>query len=238
MSMQAPFVDAATAIDPTNFANTFISYYTWGAALGVALDLSLRDRFDGVTLDSLMREMWRTHGKTEKPYSNDDIRRALARVTHDERFANDFFSRYVLGRELPDYHTLLARAGLVLKKARPGTATVGPVSFEFIGRDAIISSNTIIASPLYETGLDRGDQVLAIDRLKITSQERWDTALRRHKPGDTATIRFLQRGIERRAEIHFDEDPGVEVVTLESAGDEPSDRQLAFREAWLGASND
>ncbi len=32
--MQAPFVDAATSIDPDNRGNTFISYYTWGAASG------------------------------------------------------------------------------------------------------------------------------------------------------------------------------------------------------------
>jgi predicted metalloprotease with PDZ domain len=34
MSMQAPFVDAATSVDPHNRANTFISYYTWGAGSG------------------------------------------------------------------------------------------------------------------------------------------------------------------------------------------------------------
>ena len=50
----APFVDAATAIDRTNFDNTFISYYTWGEAIGLGLDLSLRDRSNGrVTLDAL-----------------------------------------------------------------------------------------------------------------------------------------------------------------------------------------
>src|SRR5690606_41851505 len=42
MSRQAPFVDAATSVDPHNRANTFISYYTYGAALGLALDLELR----------------------------------------------------------------------------------------------------------------------------------------------------------------------------------------------------
>src|SRR6267142_5232743 len=52
MSQMAPFVDAAVAIDRTNFDNTFISYYTWGAAIGLGLDLTLRDRTDGrITLD-------------------------------------------------------------------------------------------------------------------------------------------------------------------------------------------
>ena len=59
MSRLAPFVDAATSIDQTNFANTYISYYTWGTALGLGLDLSLRDRTDGkVTLDDFMRALW------------------------------------------------------------------------------------------------------------------------------------------------------------------------------------
>ena len=42
MSRLAPFTDAATAIDPTNFGNTFVSYYTWGEAIGLGLDLTLR----------------------------------------------------------------------------------------------------------------------------------------------------------------------------------------------------
>ncbi len=44
MSQLAPFTDAATAIDRTNLANTFISYYTYGAAIALALDLSLREQ--------------------------------------------------------------------------------------------------------------------------------------------------------------------------------------------------
>jgi predicted metalloprotease with PDZ domain len=47
MSMQAPFVDEARHVDVTNQENTFISYYTWGAALALALDLTLRVEFDG-----------------------------------------------------------------------------------------------------------------------------------------------------------------------------------------------
>src|SRR5690606_6618794 len=55
MSQQAPFVDAAVSIDPQNKANTFLSYYTWGAGVALALDLELRQR--GRTLDDVMREL-------------------------------------------------------------------------------------------------------------------------------------------------------------------------------------
>jgi len=64
MSQQAPFTDAATAIDRTSFENTFISYYTWGKAIGLALDLTLRERSGGrATLDAFMRAMWERFGK-------------------------------------------------------------------------------------------------------------------------------------------------------------------------------
>ncbi len=63
MSRMAPFTDAATAIDPTNFANTFISYYTWGEAIGLGLDLTLRARSGGrVSLDDYMRALWERFG--------------------------------------------------------------------------------------------------------------------------------------------------------------------------------
>jgi predicted metalloprotease with PDZ domain len=238
MSMQAPFVDAASAIDPTNFSNTFISYYTYGAALGLALDLTLRERFDGVTLDSLMQQMWQSHGKNEVPYANVDLRRALAAVTGNERFANRFFDQYINGQELPDYKSLLANAGLLLQKINAGSATLGPVSLDVDGREVSIAGNTIIGSPLYLAGLDRGDRIVAVDRYQMRSEGRWNTAIGRFEPGDTATIKYIQRGVERSAEITFAEDPRLEVVTYESAGLDLSDEQAAFRRAWLGPDSD
>ena len=238
MSTQAPFVDAATSIDPTNFSNTFISYYTYGAAIGLALDLTLRENFANTSLDTMMQRVWEVHGKTEVPYTTDDLRDALAHVTDNPRFADEFFSNYITGQELPDYESLLANAGMLLRKANQGDSNVGPVSLEFEGKAALIANNTIIGSPLYRSGLDRGDQILAIDRLKIESPAQWDHALERYEPGDTATMRFIQRGIERSAEITFVEDNELEVVTYESADMDVSDEQLAFRKSWLGEDSE
>jgi predicted metalloprotease with PDZ domain len=237
MSMQAPFVDAATSIDPTNYDNTFISYYTYGHAIGLALDLSLRSQFDDLSLDSLMQHIWRKHGSTEIPYTTEDLETALAEVTGKPRFAREFFADYVTGQELPDYKALLENAGMLLRKANEGDATLGPVSFDFDGKAAIISSNTIIGSPLYEAGLDRGDEILAIDRLKIDNENNWKKALGRFEPGQTATIRYLQRGSEKSSEITFDEDQTLEVVTFDAANLETSPGQLKFRANWLGSGS-
>lgn len=234
MSLRAPYVDAAVANDPTNYANIHLSYYVYGSALGLGLDLLLRTEFSGLTLDSYMRLMWQRFGRTAIPYTDADLQATLAELTGDEDFAETFFSRYIHDSELPDYATLLDAAGLVLQTAQPDSASLGPVSLEFEGTVARIAANTRIASPLYVAGLDRGDEILALDRLDIRSQQEWDAALKRYAPGDRAVLRYRQHGVEKKAEVMFVGDPRLEVISIEESGKEPSAEQLAFRLAWLG----
>ena len=105
MSRLAPFVDAATSIDPTVFDNTFLSYYTWGEVIGLGLDLSLRNRSGGsLTLDDFMRAMWQEHGRpvsvpglVANPYASADLERVLATVSGDAGFAREFFRAICAG---------------------------------------------------------------------------------------------------------------------------------------------
>jgi len=238
MSAMAPFADHASFVDPTNFANTYISYYPYGAALGLALDLSLRSNFDDVSLDDFMREMWQAHGTTEANYDTDDLESALARVTGDSKFAAEFFRRFVSGQDLPDYEELLSNAGLLIKKTKEGNASVGPVELEFVGHDAMVTNNTIVGSPIYKAGIDRGDQIVAIGRLEIGSQEQWDAALERYDPGMTVTIRFRQREVEKEAQLTLVEDNQISVVKFEDE-DEPLRKSMQrFRDQWLGADSE
>ncbi|MBK5257326.1 MAG: M61 family metallopeptidase [Vicinamibacteria bacterium] len=235
MSLRAPFVDAATAIDPTNFANTFVSYYPYGATVALALDLTLRQKFEHVTLDNFMRRLWLTHGKTEKPYTPQDLVQGLAFVTGDAKFAAEFFARSVEGSELPEFGPLLEAAGLKLRLKNAGKASFGRVAWQRDGKSVIIRGAVQIGEPLYLAGLDRGDEILALGRFAIDDEEDVRKALRRHQPGDKMTVRFLRRGQERVVEAVLDEDATLEIVRLENADGAPSDSQLAFRSAWLGS---
>ena len=78
MSYQAPFVDAATSVDAVNRENTFISYYSYGSILGLALDLKLREK--DLTLDNFMKLMWTTYGKPEVAYTIQDIQTTLGNM--------------------------------------------------------------------------------------------------------------------------------------------------------------
>jgi predicted metalloprotease with PDZ domain len=143
MSRLAPLMDGADSADSALSSN-FVSYYTWGEALAVGLDLMLRDRTGGrVTLDDYMRALWakfgraggRLPGYVELPYTETDLKRMLADVSGDAAFADGFFARFVDGREVIDYAPLLARAGLIVRTAGP-TSTFDVVPVEDTGQRA------------------------------------------------------------------------------------------------------
>ncbi len=235
MSEQAPFVDAATSVDPTNRVNTFISYYSWGSALGLGLDLTLRTRFPGLTLDDLMKAMWQKFGKTAKPYTNDDICHTLGDITHDHSFADDFFRRYMYGREVVDYEKLLSSAGLLLRKARADKASVGNNRMNYDNGVATVSLPTIIGSPLYKAGLDVGDKIFRIGSMSIKSAKDLDSLLALSKPGESVPIEYEQRGMKKTAGLIFEENRQLEIVTNEKAELPVTDAMLKFREDWLGS---
>ena len=236
MSLRAPFVDAAASIDPNN-PNIFTSYYTYGATLALTLDLTLRQRFPGKTLDDYMRWMWRHHGVTEVPYTPDDLRKGLAAVTGDQAFADAFFANSIDRSELPDLAPLLAQAGVVMKPRNATGAWAGPARLQVADNVVRLAAATVPNTPLYLAGLDGGDEIVRLGETAIDSQANWDDALKSLKPGDTVSITFIQRGVERTAQLTLTPDPNFELVRTELMGGTVTPQQLAFRAAWLGAES-
>ncbi len=250
MSQMAPFTDAARSVDRTNFSTTFISYYTYGAAVALALDLSLRDRSNGkISLDDFMRAMWRAHGKpggpeaglVARPYTLRDARDRLAEVSGDRKFADEFFDRYIEGREAADYARLLQRAGVVLKKRNSGAAWAGlavagtPRTPSNVDGNGMITNLLAWGSPAFDAGLDQGDIIVDVDG-KTMGAGVLQAALKARKPGDQLTITYKRRGgATGKATITLKEDPALEAVTVESTGTALTAEQKAFREAWLGS---
>jgi len=240
MSQQAVFADGGATADPTNRPNLFVSYYTYGSAVALGLDLTLRTRFPGKSLDTYMRELWQSYGKHQKnyapakPYGMADLKAALARVTGDAAFANDFFSRYIEGHEIVDYESLLARAGFQLRKSRPGKVWLD-APFREQGGALLIGAATLTTGPLYKAGLDRGDRVLVFDGQSVTKVSEIQSILDKHKPGDTISIEAEQRGVKKTVQLTFTEDPQVEVVAYENSGRELTPEMKKLREEWLGS---
>jgi len=231
-SMLATFTDAGTSIDKTNFTNTFFSYYIYGRAMGLALDLSIRNQFPGKSLDDYMRQMWLDFGKPEIPYTRDDLRITLGKVLNDQLFADKFFQDHIYGQTKPDYAELLKPAGLEVSQADEESAYLGQVKFNFRGEDAIVSSQIKVGSPLYLAGIERGDQIVKLGRRTIRSQDLWGKALEQFKPEENTTIEFIQRGEKVSKKINFISNPKMEVSKIDEEA--LTDAQSAFLLSWLG----
>ena len=245
MSRLAPFVDAAATIDRTAWQNTFISYYTYGSAVGFGLDLELRARTNGrVSGDDFMRALWtafgrpgqKEPGKVATPYTIDGLKETLAKVSGDRAFANEFFTKYVEGRELVNYEQLLARAGLVVRKRNAGKAFAGQAQLQPGGSALRVGSQVPFDSPLYKAGIAQDDQIASLDGTDLVSMAAFDEALARNKPGATVRIRFIRRSGEIvNTTMTLDEDPRVEVVAIEKTGGTLTDDQRRMRETWLNS---
>jgi len=245
MSRLAPFVDAAVSIDRTAWSNLFISYYTYGSAIAMGLDLSLRDRTDGkVTLDGYMRALWRkfgrsanqTPGMVPSAYTIQDLENTLAEVSGDAAFAKEYFERYIKGRELVDYAKLLLRAGLVVRKAEAGKAWLGDARLQVGAGGARVASLVPFDSPLYKAGAEQDDLIVSLGGVDLAQQAQIDQVLGQHKPGEAIPIRFVRRGGERvETTVTLGEDPEIEVVPIENAGGTLTPEQRRFRTAWLSA---
>ena len=245
MSRLAPFVDAAVSIDRTAWPNLFISYYTYGSVIGLGLDLSLRDRSNTqVTGDEFMKALWtqfgrpgqKNPGKVSTPYTIDGLKESLAKVAGDRGFANDFFGRFVEGREMVDYTRLLGRAGLVLRKRAAGSAFAGQLQLQAGGSALRVTGLVPWESPFYRAGVAQDDQLVNFGGIDLASPAHLSEALSKQKPGDSVTLRFVRRSGETvNTTITLEEDPRVEIVPIEKAGGTLSDDQKRFRDSWLGS---
>lgn len=231
MSELAPFVDAAVSVDPTNYANSYISYYTYGEVLGLALDLTLRTEFEGLSLDLLMRKLWQEFGKTGRPYTEQDLQQALAELTANADFAKNFFSRYIHGQQLPDFEALFAAMGLKLTMAKPTQAFLTAASLLEQDKQLKVDSNTLIGTPLYQSGVDKGDLLLKLGRYKLGSKAQWDKALAHYKVGESAELSFSSRGRAYSTVVTFAHDPMLMLTEHRNA----TEKQLQRRQLWLGS---
>ena len=244
MSRYSVFADAGVAYDPTNRVNIFTTYYYYGGATALALDLRLRSEFN-LTLDDYMKAVWLAVGKVQKPYTIPDLEKILGKLT-TPKFADDFFTRYIYGIEKNNYEELLAKAGLILRKANPGKAWAGPLGYDrFRGIAGVTRDNgsnglalktsTLMGSPIYKAGLDAGDIILKADGKSINDAATFNAIVAGKNIGDKILVDYKNRTGAHQTTITLEENPYLEIVTYEKAGKELTKEQQDFRNNWLSS---
>ena len=231
-SEMAVFTDAGVSVDKTNYPNIFTSYYPYGGAIALALDLELRARYKK-TLDDVMTAAWKKFGRPEIPYTVPGLQEVLASVT-DKSYAEAFFRKYIYGHDPIDYNALLAPAGFLLKQTDEGKAWIGSTTRYTEREGLVIDAGTLRGTPVYDAGLDVDDKIVSLNNQDIRTVADLAKVLGGLRPGATVPIRYLHRTEEKTGSIKLGENPAVSIVTFERAGVPVTPAILAFRKSWLG----
>lgn len=230
MSYQAPFVDAATSVEPVNRENTFISYYSYGSVLGLALDLSLREK--GLNLDDFMKQVWETYGKPEVPYTIENLHDALNQFAGKD-FGDSFFNNYIYKSEMPDYASLLKSVGVSLEQPKDSPYLGTYVSMNADGLGATLLRNTQMGSPAYVAGLDNGDVILNINEIPFSEGQKFEDYLKQFKMGESLKVNYTRFGIPKTTTMVLSPSPDYTFSLMEDREQSPSSLMLEKRKAWL-----
>ncbi|HEX6705431.1 MAG TPA: PDZ domain-containing protein [Albitalea sp.] len=207
-----------------NTPNLTISYYTKGALVALALDLTLRSHQG--SLDEVMRLLWARSGGG--PIAEDDIRAALREV--GARALDDELQAFVHGTDDLPLVPLLERFGVQWQTQPPTMAQRLGVRVSESALTGVKISNVLRAGAAERAGLSTGDELLAVDDWRI---RRLDDAQRLLKAGTPG--RLLVARDQRVLSLPFtlppeDATPGL--VTLAPDAKAPRAAQ-ALRKAWL-----
>ncbi|WP_421813139.1 M61 family metallopeptidase [Flagellimonas sp.] len=230
MSFQAPFVDAATSVDPVNRDNMFISYYSYGSVLGLALDLSLRE--NNLNLDDFMKLVWKKYGVTEIPYTIQNLHNALNEYA-GETFGDHFFNNYIYQSEMPNYKTLMESIGVILEQPKSEPYFGAYVSMSADKSGYMILRNTKMGSPAYEAGLDNGDVMLSINDKPFTEDQKFEDYLKLFSIGEPLQVEFKRYGNDKTTEMVLIPSPDYSFSLMEDKEQEPSKKMLEQRKKWL-----
>lgn len=223
MSYQAPFTDAARSVDETNRENTFISYYSYGSMLALALDLSLREK--SLTLDGYMTLLWKNFGKPEIPYTIDDLRQTLSTYAGKE-FADDFFNTYIIKSGIPDYDKLFKHVGIVLE-------TKNNIEFGANVRNHKLMSNPKIGGSAYKAGFQKNDKLLKIGTTVLDEKSDLNAILNTFKVGDEVNVLIERYGSQKEMKMVIATDVSYGLQLLDDNSKAMNKKLKQQRDGWL-----
>ena len=173
-----------------NSINSQISYYDKGALLGLLLDLEIRKRSAGAkSLDDVMRYLYAEFFKKDRNYGPADFQKASELMAGAS--LEEFFSKYVRGKDELDYNGALGAAGLRLETSAAADAKMYFGADVAQEDDRLIVRRVYAGSPAYDSGLNAGDQIVAMDNMRVT-RDFFNARLAEKKPGDLLNLTIFR----------------------------------------------
>ncbi|MBN2646785.1 MAG: M61 family metallopeptidase [Thiotrichales bacterium] len=227
-----------------NAPNAIISYYTKGSLLALALDLLLRQQTKGaISLDTILLALWRDYGLQGIGLEEYEIERLCSHYSGLD--LSDFFTQFLEGTQEPDLATLFTDFGLefALRPAQ-GLVDLGGcrtsntlkvdlgIQVQETAQQSLRIQNVWQESSAQLAGLSAGDEIVAINQLRVSSKSQLEQLLKRALPNAVWQCTYFRRDELRSTEITLRAAIQDRVVLQPLVEIDSSHRQQL--ELWLG----
>jgi predicted metalloprotease with PDZ domain len=214
-----------------NTPNSAISYYVKGSVIAFLLDARIRQATGGRrSLDDAMRLAFARYSGSHG-YTSEDIFGVVKDVGGPD--VASWLRDAVGGTAELDYEPAFATLGLELeppKKPKKDEKPAGWTGLTVASASAAKVTRVLRDSPAWNAGLEAGDEILAVDEVRVLGDD-WADRLKRYHPGDQAAILFARRGVVRTVPITFAAEPRKWALR---AVEKPARAQKQRQAEWLG----
>jgi predicted metalloprotease with PDZ domain len=215
-----------------NSDNSQISYYLKGEIVSFLLDLLIRSRHGNKrSLDDVMAVMWQRFGKEEIGFTPQELQAVIESVAETD--LSDFFDRYIDGTDELPFDDYLKPFGLQLfsVEAEEAVPYLGVSVKAEQGKEII--QFVEVSSPAAVAGVDAGDELLAIDGLRVTADS-FSDRLKDYNVGETVELSVFHQDELRTFPVTLGAPPPsrYQVVPMEN----PTEVQKQNFAGWLGTS--
>lgn len=210
--------------------NIQISYYLKGALVTLMLDLLIRQQHNQQrSFDDVLRHLWAEFGRPERGFTAAELRATVEAIAETD--LADFWRDYIDGTvELPLAEALAPYGLRIVAEGQLDTPYLGLITKMERGQHLIQA--VPFDSPAHRAGLDPGDELLALDGLRVTADD-LGVRLRDYAPGATVTLTvFRQDRLQTHTVLLGPPTAGRWAVVPVDA---PTEAQKQACMAWLGA---
>ncbi|MGQ9660589.1 MAG: M61 family metallopeptidase [Thermochromatium sp.] len=230
-----------------NAPNALVSYYTKGALVALMLDLTLRrDTRGACSLDDVMRALWRAYGRTGHGVEERGVEAIATAVSGLD--LSGFFARALDSTDELDPTELLASVGVALRW-RPSCGdkdyggyvdryepvTVRPTLGVRLHPGKTLIQHVLNGGAGERAGLAPGDQLLAVDGLRVTPTNLETLVARAASNGLPVLLHVFRRDELMTLTAH--PEPAPEDTCELSLLEDVPDSVTQARAAWLASAS-
>ncbi|WP_038126289.1 M61 family metallopeptidase [Thiomicrorhabdus sp. Milos-T2] len=222
-----------------NAPNAIISYYTKGSLIALALDLTIRKETKGKkSLDDVLLSLWNQFGKSQTGLEDGQIESICSEASGIN--LTPFFEDYLFGTKDIPFEDLFAEFGYqfelraltslddlggALTNNSNSSADSASVNDDnslpnFLGANVSPTLQGTLKvthvwneQPAYHAGLSAGDQIIALNDLRIDTKSQLEKLLARHDNSKPLRCHYFRRDELRTTHIQL-EMPPKDRVTL------------------------